>query len=264
MPRSAGSWSMGALATIVLSGFLTTRVPLGWHIDILMGLSLLVMIYLLHKIAPYELAGNSAPDENYSLTKILRSFKVNWPVSIGLLMGAQLEFSSGDWATIYSKENLSLSPGIATLPYIIFISAMISGRLSIHRLAERYPLEKLVKLGGLVGGSVFVIGLTLSNLLRESSPSLAFICVCLGFLVGGMGSSCLIPLFMNAANRQSDSPGGVVIGQLGVINNILTFLVKAIIAWTAQWLSLPIALLIPGLMLMAVSFFAKVTVAEPN
>ena len=130
-------------------------------------------------------------------------------------------------------------------------------------MSDRVPLEKLVKGGGIIGGVGFITGLELSHYFRDRSPSLAFVSICIAFLIGGFGSSFLGPVFLIAANRASSSPGGVVVGHLGVTNSALTFLVKAIIAWTAQWLSLSVALLIPGFMLIAVSLFAKVVVKEP-
>jgi MFS family permease len=264
IPKVAGLWSSGALLTILLSGFLTTRISLIRHIDILEGISFITMAYLLRKMRPHALKASESYDVIYSLKNIFRAFRIDWLISLGMLMGAQLEFSAGDWATIYARENLNLQAGIATLPYIAFMSAMILGRLTIHKFEGRVPMEKLVRLGGLIGGSSFIVGIALSNYFKQSSPTLSFLCVSLGFLIGGFGSSFLSPIFMNLGYCRSNSPAGVVVGQLGVMNNALTFLGKAVIALAAQWISLPVALLIPGIMLLAVSFFAHVTVTEAN
>lgn len=263
VPKAAGLWSLGALLTLLLSGALTSRVPLIWHIDLLEGISFLIMLILIQRMQPFSLQPNKSKSEENSFTKIFKNFHVNWPISIGMLMGVQLEFSSGDWATIYTKEDLHFNAGLATLPYISFMFAMIAGRLTIHRFSGRNPIEKLVRIGGVGGGTAFIIGLTLSHFLSKSHPYLALLSVCLGFLLAGFGSSFLGPIFLNAANRASDSPGGVVVGQLGVVNNVLTFLVKAIIAWTAQWLSLSVALIIPGAMLVGVALFARVISENP-
>jgi len=139
---------------------------------------------------------------------------------------------------------------------------MILGRLTFHRFLEMYRVDSLIKAGGLVGGSSFIIGILLSDRLSVSHHTLSFVFVSLAFAISGFCSSFMGPMFMNIANQQSKSPGGVVVGQLGVINNGLTYLVKAVIAWTAQFLSLPIALIIPGAMLMAVMFVRKTAVKD--
>lgn len=262
VPRTAGAWSSGALVSILLAGYLTTRVSLVLHIGLAVLISGIGIIYLILKIRPHELAGTSAKDNSYRLRTVFKSFEVNWMVSFGMLLGVQLEFSAGDWATIYSKENLGFSAGVATIPYIIFMCAMILGRLTFHRFLAKYRVDSLIKVGGLVGGSSFIIGILLSDRLSVNHHTLSFILVSLAFAISGFCSSFMGPMFMNIANQQSKSPGGVVIGQLGVINNGLTYLVKAVIAWTAQWLSLPIALIIPGAMLMAVMFVRKTAVKD--
>lgn len=262
VPRTAGAWSSGALASILLAGYLTTRVSLNLHIGILVLVSGVGIVALVFKIKPHELAGTSAKDNIYSLRTVFKSFEVNWMVSLGMLLAVQLEFSAGDWATIYSKENLGFSAGVATLPFIFFMTAMILGRLTFHKFLERYRVDVLMRVGGLIGGASFIIGILVSDRVSVNHPTLAFIFVSLAFAISGFCSSFMGPMFMNMANQQSKSPGGVVVGQLGVINNALTFVVKAIIAWAAQWLSLPIALIIPGLMLMAVAFVRKTAVKD--
>lgn len=262
LPRTAGAWSSGALVSILLSGFLTTRISLKLQMGIVVFLAAIAVLVLISKIRPHELAGSSADDDEYSLRTVFKSFEVNWMVSIGMLLGVQLEFSAGDWATIYSNENLGFSAGVATLPYVIFMTAMIIGRLTFHKFAARYPMDTLIKVGGMVGGASFIVGILISDRVSVQSPTLAFIAVSFAFAISGFGSSFMGPMFLNIANRQSNSPGGVVVGQLGVINNGLTFIMKAIIAWTAQWLSLPIALVIPGLMLMAITFVRKTAVKD--
>ena len=262
VPRTSGSWSSGALISILLAGYLTTRMSLTLHIGLVVFFSGIGIAYMIFKIRPHELAGTSAKDNSYSLRTVFKSFEVNWMISIGMLLGVQLEFSAGDWATIYSKENLGFSAGVATIPFIIFMCAMILGRLTFHRFLEKYSVDSLIKVAGLVGGGSFIIGILASDRLSVNHPTVSFIFVSLAFAIAGLSSSFMGPMFMNIANQQSKSPGGVVIGQLGVINSALSWIVKAIIAWTAQWLSLPIALIIPGAMLMAVMFVRKATVKD--
>jgi hypothetical protein len=80
----------------------------------------------------------------------------------------------------------------------------------------------------------------------------------ISFTVAGLGSSFLGPSVMNAANTRSKYPSSVVIGQIGVINIILVFIFRWVIAWSAQATSLSIALLIPAVMLLTVPYFAKI------
>ena len=93
--------------------------------------------------------------------------------------------------------------------------------------------------------------------MSRSSPTLGFVIVAFGMFVAGLGMSFLAPTFMDAANRRSNAPGSVVLGQLGAINTIFVFVIKSIIAWTAQLTSIAVALMLPAIMLIGVTYTAK-------
>jgi hypothetical protein len=69
----------------------------------------------------------------------------------------------------------------------------------------------------------------------------------------------MAPTFYTAGNQRSSLPSAVVVGQMGVVNNLAVFMLKACVAWTAEFSgSLAIALTIPALMLISTAFFARV------
>ena len=163
-----------------------------------------------------------------------------------------------DWAAIFTKEDMRINGGVHTLPYILFTLAMITGRLFVHKLFDKFTMQRLVTLGALVSGISFLVGLATVHLVNSSNKVLILFVLCFSFTFAGLGSSFLAPSIMNIANVRSNSPASVVIGQMGVINNIAIFFVRLIIAWTAQATSLTIALVIPASMLLLVPFFAKI------
>ncbi len=259
LPKTAGMWTAGAVTTIILSGFLTTRVSLAWHITILEILTMVAMLILIRRISPFTV-GPATDREGFKETlKGIKDFEINWPLSVGMIMAIQMEFSLADWGAIFAKEDLGVPLGLIAIPYLSFLLAMILGRLTFHHFTDRYSIKSMMQLGGIVGGGGFVIAVLLSYYLQEKSSLAALVIASIGFAMGGLGSSFMAPIFTNAAKNQSRRPFSVVIGQLGVMNNAMAFIVKALIAWVAQWFSLPIALVIPGIMLMCVGFFIPKT-----
>jgi hypothetical protein len=168
-----------------------------------------------------------------------------------------LELAIGDWAAIFAKEDLHMSAGVSTIPYILIVLAMIMGRLTVHRVTEHIGIEHLVRWCAITGGTTFIVTVTLGVQVSKSSPTLGFVIVAIGMFVTGLGMSFLAPTFMDAANRRSKAPGSVVLGQLGAINTIFVFVIKGIIAWTAQLASIAVALMIPAIMLIGVTFTAN-------
>ena len=253
----SGLWSAGALITAIFAGLLVDRIPLHLHITILAILVLLIMLSLIHLSDASLITANENPDIEYRLKDLLKGLNFDALITVGLVCAIFLEFAIGDWATIYTKEEVGISGGLNTLPYILFTLSMILGRLTVHFLLPRFSIEKLVKIASLSAGSAFLVSVVIARAIEDSHKGMALVVVSIGFTLAGLGSSFLGPTFMNAANARSKHPASVVIGHIGVANIVLIFAFKWIVAWTAQATSLTIALLIPALMLLVVPLFAK-------
>jgi hypothetical protein len=136
--------------------------------------------------------------------------------------------------------------------------AMITGRLGANRISKRFQLDHTVKFLALVGGFGFLAFLAIAVNLPADYKNFALASTCIAFIFAGAGSSLMAPTFYTAGNRRSSLPSAVVVGQLGVINNLAVFILKACVAWTAQFTgSLAIALTIPAAMLISAAFFAR-------
>jgi hypothetical protein len=128
----------------------------------------------------------------------------------------------------------------------------------VHYLLPKFTLERLAIFASLLAGISFLTSVFLARSIFASHQNIAFLIICIGFTLAGLGSSFLGPTFMTAANARSKHPASVVIGHIGVSNIVLAFVLKWILAWTAQLTSLTIGLVIPGLLLLTVPYFAKV------
>jgi len=109
-----------------------------------------------------------------------------------------------------------------------------------------------------LSGLSIIAGIIAVSITGTSNQTLVIVILSISFTIAGLGSSFLGPSVMNAANTRSKFPSSVVIGQIGVINIALVFVMRWVIAWTAQATSLSIALCIPALMLLVVPKFSKI------
>ena len=254
----SGFWSSGALITAIVSGLLVNRIPLHIHITVLSLIILLIMLFVISSMDSQLLKPNQDVEKDYKISDIFKGFRIDSLVSGALICAGFLEFAVGDWTAIFVKEDVGIKSGLHTLPYILFTLAMIIGRLSVHKLYSRFSIQLLVKLGSLVSGISFLIGVLAVRLIAPDKKMLILVVLCISFTVAGLGTSFLAPSVMNIANSRSRAPASVVIGQLGVINNIAVFSIRLIVAWTAQAFSLSIALIIPALLLFMVPYFSKI------
>jgi MFS family permease len=251
-----GIWTIGAVSTGLVSGFLIGRVSATVQLDVVYLLVLLLTIRYINKLRSIALPPQ-IEDDHYSVKRIITSIRVDRLIAGGMICAIFLEITMGDWSNIFAREYLGIKGGLITLPYILFMSAMIAGRLGISRIITRMPINRAANIGAVTGGTFFLIGIAASILFGDTHKYWAFAIFSLGCFVAGLGTSFITPSFFNAASSRSSLPSSVVIGQVGLINNFLIFGGKWVIAWTAQFTSLAVALLIPALMALSIPFFSK-------
>ena len=256
--RLHGMWALGTLTTAIISGLIVDHIPITWHVGGLAVVVTLSLTTMIIRLTPVLMKPNEDEEEHLPLRTLITSFRVDWLVSGGLLCAVFLEFATGDWSAIFAKERIGVSSGQAALPYILFMTAMIIGRLNAGKIAKRFQIDQTIRLFALVGGGGFLTFLTITVQIPAEHKTLAFVTTCIAFTFAGMGSSLMAPSFYTAGNQRSPLPSAVVVGQMGVVNMIAVFILKAAIAWIAQFTgSLAIALTIPALMLMSTAFFAR-------
>jgi MFS family permease len=255
---TAGYWSAGSLLTAIVSGLLVGRVGLIAHINILCVVLAVTMIAIVIRLKSVLLESNTDSENHYSIKEIFTGFRIDWPVSLGMACVVYLEFALGDWGTIFTKDRLDVSGGLSTAPFIIFTAMMITGRLLVHRLQEKNPIDVLVKRAALLAGIGFGSSIIVATLLPATLIWWSYGLFILAFAIAGLGSSFAGPAFFAAANRRSSQPSAVVVGQFGVVNNVLLFGVKWIVAWTIQFTgSIALAMMIPTVMMLATIFFVS-------
>ena len=257
IPMLHGLWSAGAVATAFIALLISSYVSLNWHIVPLIVIVYFLKLRSISRLRPVLLKGNEVTeaDEVVTFRKMLSSFSIDWVVSLGFLCALMLEVSVGDWTTIMARQEFGVSKSLAVVPYFLFMSAMIIGRLTYSRIKGERSDKEMVQPFVLMGGTIFLVSMGFSLQLKESNLYLGFAIFCIGYLLTGFGISFVGPLFFGYASARSDKPGGVAVAELGALNQVLTFIGRGVISVVAGATTLPIAMTIPGAMLLFVAFF---------
>jgi len=168
-----------------------------------------------------------------------------------------VEFSTNDWVTLSSHQEIKASTTLSIIPYLIFILGMTIGRLGIHKLLVFKPETYWIRVSSRIGGAGFIVFLLLAKYFASRNFAIAFTCEIIGFFIGGICGSFFAGLLTQFANSRSSLPGGVVVAQIGLAISVLTFLVKIVISWVVQATSITYGLMIPGILMIALSQFKK-------
>ena len=257
--RSAGYWSSGALVTAGISGFMVGNVGLALQIDIVSIFTAAVTIYLVIKLKPMLVKANTHPETDYKVKDIFTSFYIDWPVSLGMAGAIYMEFAVGDWATIFTKERLDIDSGLSAAPYIAFTFFIILGRLWVYKLLDRYLVGNLSRSALISSGAIFILCISIATHLPASAKWISFTLFVVAFSVAGLGTSFVAPNYSRAANRRSPNPSSVVVGQFGVMNNVLTTACKWVVAGViAATGSIALAFMIPAVLMIFSGYFTYV------
>ncbi len=144
--RQHGYWTIGAVATAILSGALVEFVPIAWHINILSFILFFVIMYYIQKLDPEMIKPSAEEEDDFGFKDLFTSFRIDYLVSTALVCGIMVEFATSDWSSIYAKETIGVRGSLATVPYIVTFVAMIVGRLGIHKVTPYISLQKMVKI----------------------------------------------------------------------------------------------------------------------
>ena len=248
---AAGYWSAGSLLSTLLSMYLIDRISLQMHITVLFIVTWVLTIICVYLRKDTLVPANRHENVRKSIFFDLKRFNFDWMINFGMIFGIMLEFSIGDWTSIFAKENGGISATWAPLPFMFFTIFMIVGRISINRLRKRFKIASLVKFGGALAGSSFIIGIWTVHMF-------GLLGLVISFSLAGLGSSYIGPSFLNTANNRIDLPASIVIGQVSAVNVVLSWILKQIVAFLAQVAGLQIALTLPALLAISVGLFARV------
>jgi MFS family permease len=259
IPRLHGAWSLGTLLTTVLSIAVTSHLSLAWHVDILMAILWSGTIVSIYRMRPFLIQGSNEyqPDERVKVRDTWAMLTRDRYIAIAYVCAVMVEFSTNDWVTLSSHQEIKASTTLSIIPYLAFLLGMTIGRLRIHTLLAIKPETYWIKLSARIGGSGFIVFLLLAKYFASRSFGLAFTCEILGYFIGGICGSFFAGVLTQFASSRSSLPGGVVVAQIGLALAVITFFVKIVISWVIQATSITYGLMIPGVLMLLFSTFKK-------
>ena len=249
MPSFHGAWSIGACTASFAAGAIAKFVPVEWH---LLGNSLIALFgcYGVSKaLLPFsadhhDAATNSEVKHDQPIPLEIKNFI--WMVAIGSFLATIAETSVGDWSSIYLKEDLQIPIGVNTLGYTCFVLAQIIGRFSVGRLIDKFGIPFVIRVGGLLGGSGYLIGLLLANSFRTDHNYSALVVMCIAYAILGLGVAPMPPSYVSVAGSIPGIPTARALTRLAVIASTGFFIGRFTISSLAGLFGLPVALLFPA------------------
>jgi MFS family permease len=253
-------WSSGAFATTVLGGSIAKFVS---PRDNLVGVGIVcffLFIPSVRMLLSADLDEHSGGEEE-TQAKIPffgKSVLPLWGMGIGLLGGLIAEGAASDWGAILLRDDMGVGIGVNASAFAVFSLAMITARFMGDRALDYFGPRKTVLYGGYLGGIGLGAGIAIGVPLSDTQPILALIIVNIGFACAGIGIGPMFPAYILAASEVQGVASSIAIARVGVIGLAGYFIGPSITGALAQWLTLPVAMMYPVLMLLLAGYQSHV------
>ena len=187
MGRLHGLWSVGGIAGGLLGGALASvEVSLAGQAMLLATAVAVISITTGPLLLPAE-ADRHAPSEASHVKH--RHPMLFWLLGLVGLCAAIGEGAAIDWGAVLLRDEWQVTPFVASIPYVVFQTAMVIGRFSSDALSQRFGRSKLLY----VCGTLTLCGLSAGLLIGD------VVGIALGWFLLGLGVSVVIPMVFSAA-----------------------------------------------------------------
>jgi MFS family permease len=201
-----GMWSVGSMVAGAIGAVAAgLAVPVSVHL----GLAGLAMAFAILATAramlPAAIAdvhpAHEAALEPVTLRHAPRLLRILAPIAMLGILCVILQGSAATWSAVYLAEVLLQPQGLAALGFVVYMAALVLGRLTNVRWVDRWGERRIVRIGALIGGAG-VLAVIASGPLAQ--PLLAFG----GFAAVGLGTSPMFPVMVGVAGSRPGIPAG--------------------------------------------------------
>ena len=256
MSRFHAFWSVGGLVGSIFGGlFAQAEIRVFIHLIVVSAVIAVVTLIGSRLLLPGDADRHIYTEEQKEKKKrpplILIMGLLGMAASVG-------EGSSGDWGGVLARETFGASHFVSTIPFIAFSFTMVVGRFFGDQLATKFGPNRILKVGGFIGG----IGLA-TGLLVGGTGGVIF-----GWFLYGAALSAVIPLLFSAAGSMANkrfagsiSPAEAVAMISGI--SYFGFIVgPPLMGFVADLITLRWAMLIPAALAIVISASSRIFTSD--
>lgn len=250
--------NLGSVFAILVGTALLTTLSTEAYV---MGLSVAVGIGIMIAASRLSPVDAVATTEHYPPMRWLgRGTLLFWFTAFGLFASTTAEFSVNDWSAILSRDDFHIVAPLYLVPFFTFQAGIVLSRFLATRLGQRFGEGRFVRANAVVCAIVWMVSIQTSQMLGASTPMATVLVAALGFFVAGWGVGSIYPAFVSATAR-SGYPPAVILPRVFAITSLAFVFGPGIIGLLSRNAGLPLAMLLPGLMLVTAGVFSVRVVA---
>jgi len=219
MANFHGIWSLAGFAGAAGGYFMVYyNIGTGYH---LLGVSILLIVFTL-----WFIKGTIYQQPVPQPQKKLFTLPDKSLIAFSLICFASMacENTMYDWSAIYFGKVIHVDKATATGGFVIYMIAMTTGRFVGDASVNRFGIKNILRFSG-----VFIFcGLLLSVLFPYVPTTIA------GFILVGLGVSCIVPMVFQMAGKSTTMSSGTALASISSIGYLGFLIVPPFIGFIAQ------------------------------
>ena len=270
-----GGWSLGACAGALI-GFVMILAGVSpiWHYTLIFIIILIIALSgrkYLQESASQETEVSDTKTQERNAAKAPNGFRLLFQkpemllLQLGLvgLFALIVESAMFDWSAVYFESVVHV-PKSLQIGFLVFMIMMATGRFLTNYAYQLWGKKKVLQLAG----SFICIGFFISALLGGVFESMAMkvIINSLGFMLVGLGISCIVPTLYSFVGAKSKTPISIALTILSSISFIGSLIAPLLIGAISQAFDIRIAYMIIGILggciVLIVSFSSAFNIQE--
>ena len=133
-----------------------------------------------------------------------------------------------DWSALYFQKEVNPDKTVATAAFVIYLTAMTTGRFFGDRLVTKSGVNKVLKFSGLFIFSGLLIAVVLPFTVTAG----------LGYILVGFGVSCIVPMIFSLAGKSKNMSSSSALASISTVGYLGFVLVPPMVGYVAQAASL--------------------------
>jgi MFS family permease len=214
-----GIWSLAGFAGAAGGYFMVYyNIGTAYH---LLGVSILLIIFTL-----WFISGTIYQEPVPQQRKKLFTLPEKSLITFSLICFASMacENTMYDWSGIYFEKVIHVSRAGATAGFVVYMIAMTLGRFVGDAAVNKFGIKNLLRFSG-----VFIFCGLLLSVLFPFQLTAAF-----GFILVGLGVSCIVPMVFQMAGRSTTMSSGTALASISSIGYLGFLIVPPFIGFIAQ------------------------------
>lgn len=256
-----GMWSIGTLTATLLGASVVYLLTPAQNLVSVALVGMLIFFFATSRLLPKTLDEHKGDGEVETKSSIPWFGVIAiplWIMGVGASASFIAEGAAADWGALLLRDFMDIDKGFNASAFATFGVAMIISRFLGDRWLEKYGPFKVVRVLGVLGGTVWGAGILIGVWLSADFPLLALIVVNTGFFFAGIAIGPMFPAFViGAANIKGVAPS-IGIARIGVISIGAYFVGPSLVGLLSDLVTLPLAMLYPAGALVLAGYLARV------